>query len=270
MPKLGWKDQLLYWTAILTTGIGAFILLLFPASYRDRMSASNPQALNWCDGEGSLHSLWLGFWLIGVCIYIIAAFYQRRIPVFGRNNIRYGPPAYPRIYPLLMKEKPKHWQGEKQKAKTKAKNRIIICVLLVSFLCCAAIYPFSLSGRYDLQRDGTVAVYDSCNRQEKLYTVSDIESVCLDTNRTSSGRYGSGSWYARVKIHFLDGESCSFSVSGFADNWTDAIYAAQTLNEIYGPLLYIEGTEDIWKVILDTDMTADEVRLLYQLYEVER
>lgn len=267
MPKLGWKDQLLYWTAMLTTGIGAIIILLFPTYYRDKLTDSNPLALSWCTGERSLHNLWLGFWLFFACILIITVFYQNRTPVFGRTDIRYGPPAYPRVYPLFMKNKPKHWQSEKAKAKAVSRRRIVISVLVVSFLICAALYPLSLFGRYELLNDGTVVVFDSHNRQETHYAISNIDEVLLDTYKTAGGRYSSGSWYARVEITFDDGENCSFSVMSFADNWTDAIHRAQILKRIYGDKLHIEGTEDLWKVVLDTDMTSTEEELLYQLFE---
>ena len=269
MPKLGWKDQLLYWSAMLITGIGAFVLLLFPAYYRDKLADSNPFALSWATGEGSLHHLWLVFWLFLACILIITGFYQKRTPVFGRSDIRYGPPAYPRVYPLFMKNKPKHWQSEKAKVRAVSRKRIIISILVVTFLICASLYPLSLHGRFELLNDGTVVEFDSHNQEKTHYTINDIDDVILDTDKSSGGRYSSGSWYARVKITFSDGESCSFSVKGFADNWTDAIYAAQTLKEMYGSMLHIEGTEDLWKVVLDTDMTAAEEALLYQLFEVE-
>lgn len=269
MPKLGWKDQLLYWAGMLATGVGALFCLFFPIYYRDKLSASNPLALSWDMGEGSLHHLWLSFWLFFACILIITVFYQNRTPVFGRSDIRYGPPAYPRVYPLLMKNKPKYWQSEKAKAKSTARKRIIISVLLVSFLFCAALYSLSLAGRYELLNDGTVVVFDSHNRQKAHYAINDIESVCLDTDIAGGGRYGAVSWYASVTIRFSDGEHCEFSVRSFADNWTDAIHITQTLKGNYGSLFYIEGAEDLWKVVLDTDMTSAEQELLYQLFEVD-
>ena len=48
MPKLGWIDQLLYWTAMLLTGGGAFFLLLFPTYYRSELADANPLTLSWC------------------------------------------------------------------------------------------------------------------------------------------------------------------------------------------------------------------------------
>ncbi len=270
MPKLGWKDQVLYWTMMISTGVGELFCLFFPIYYRDKLTASNPQALSWCDDGWFLHSLWLSFWLFIICILIITMLYQKRIPVFGRTDIRYGPPAYPRVYPLFMKDKPKHWQSEKTKAKSTARKRIIISVLVISFLFCAALYPLSLAGRFELLNDGTVVVFDSNNRQKTHYAISDIDEVRLDTGKTSGGRYGSGSWYARVTIQFSDGEHCRFSIRSFADNWTDAIHITQALKENYGSIFYIEGTEDLWKVVLDTDMTSAEVELLYQLFEVDQ
>ena len=266
MPKLGWKDQLLYWAGMLTAGIVALFCLFFPTHYRNKLSATNPALLSWDVGSGYLHSLWFCFWLFLLCILILV-FYQKRIPVFGRDDIRYGPPAYPRVYPLLMKNKPRHWQGENAKKKHATRKWIITGALLTSFLLCAALYPSSLASRYELLKNGTVVAFDSHNRQKARYAISDIEAVCLDTERTG-GR--NRSWYARITIRFSDDEHCDFSIKSFADNWTDALYIAQKLKENYGPVFYIEDTQNLWRVALyNTDMTSEEIELLYQLFEVE-
>lgn len=140
MPKLGWIDQLLYWTAMLLTGGGAFFLLLFPTYYRSELADANPLTLSWCDGEGVLHMLWLVFWLFLACILIASVFYPSRRPIVGRRDIRYGPPAYPRIYPLFMKVK-QEWRSKKAIAADARGRRVIITTLIVSFLFCAALYP---------------------------------------------------------------------------------------------------------------------------------
>lgn len=263
MPKLGWKDQILYWAGMLITGIGGLFCLFFPTYYRNTLAAGNPLVLSWDAGAGNLHSLWLYFWLFFACILILVL-YRKRIPIFGHSDIRYGPPAYPRVYPLLMKNKPQHWQGEIAKKKAATRKWIIAGALLTSFLLCVALYPSSLANRYELLKDGTVVSFDSHNRQKARYAISDIETVCLDTERTRR------TWHARITIRFSDDEHCDFSIKSFADNWTDALYIAQMLKENYGPTFYIEDTQNLWRVVLyNKDMTSEETELLYQLFEVE-
>jgi len=115
-----------------------------------------------------------------------------------------------------------------------------------------------------------VAVLDSRNQQKMRYTLSDMDEVILQPARTSGGRYGRGNWYAQLKITFKDGEHFSFSVRSFADKWTESIHIAQSLKDIYGPLLHIEDTENLWKVVRDNGMTAAEEELLYWLFELEQ
>ena len=269
MPKLGWKDQLVYWTAILLTAAGALFSLFFPIYYRHELKFNNANAISCADGEGSLHFLWLFFWLLFAVIFLVTVYYQYRRPIFGRSDIRYGPPAYPPIYPLLMKNKPKKREKPKVLAQ-KRKYRIILTgILLITLAFSVALFPRSLYGRYELLRDGTVQVYDSRNRQAEYYSLGDIESVRLDTNRTSGGRYSSGRWYARMTIFFLNGERCDFSIMSFGDDWPSAIEMAEKLKVIYGPLFYIEGKENLWRVVRDQDMTAENEALLKVLFEVD-
>lgn len=269
MPKLGWIDQLLYWTAMLLTGGGAFFLLLFPTYYRSELADANPLTLSWCDGEGVLHMLWLVFWLFLACILIASVFYPSRRPIVGRRDIRYGPPAYPRIYPLFMKGK-QEWRSKKAIAADARGRRVIITTLIVSFLFCAALYPLSLFGRFELRSNGTIVAYDSHNREDAHYALRDIESVCLSTSSSGGGRYGSPTWYAKLSFQFSDGETCSFSLRSFAETWTESIRIAEELKETYGALLRIEGEKNLWRVVRDTTMSPEEERMLYQLYEASQ
>lgn len=269
MPKLGWKDLLLYWTAMLLLGGGAVISMFYPTYYRDRVAERNPDMISYAAGEGSLQFFWLTIWLLTALLLIIP-FYQKRFPIFGRKDIKYGPPAYPRTYPLLMKEKPQYWQSPRKAAMKRKLTVIVLVVLAVTLVFSAAVYPRSLYGRYELLRSAAVVVYDSHNQESEYYSIGDIRQVCLDTAATSSGRGSSGKWYARMTLHFADGDACSFSVRGFGDDWTEALRIAQMLKERYGRLVVIEDTENLQKVVRDWKLTPQEEQLLYQLYELKK
>lgn len=269
MPKLGWKDQLLYWTIFALTLGGVPISIFFPIWFRDRIVAMDADVIAWNPGEGYGKSIWLCIWLLVVWLIVVTVFYQHRRPIFGRTDIKYGPPAYPRVYPLLMKNKPKYWQSPKAVARKKKLITVTSCILLITFLFIAAVYPGSLYGRYELRRDGTVAVFDSRNQLTARYHLAEVESVQLDTKRSSGGRYSSGSWYALMTLCFSDGEKYGFSIRSLGDDWIQAIQTAERLKEIYGSRVRIEGVENLWKVVLDTDMSYDEELMLYQLFEAK-
>jgi len=264
MPKLGWKDLCLYWFLIIMCFGGALVSAFFPDYYRSKLVEANVNAVTYTSGKGMLRFLWLTILLFIISIVICAGPYQRRYPVFGRADIRYGPPAYPKIYPLLMKNKPKHWKGKNESEKRAVIIGSVVLLALLAFSL--AIYPSAIYGRYELLRDGTVAVFDSQNRQTEHYSMDEITAVCLDT-QSVGGKYSS-SWRASLKIIFTDGESCRFSVMTFGDDWTQAIQKANQLKGYYGPRLSVEGTEDLWKVARDADMTEEEKAQLFALYDI--
>lgn len=269
MPKLGWKDQLLYLPVLILTGVGSLASLFFPLYYRWKLFTETGNAISYTEGKGAGHAFWLALWLFVVWLIVFAGFYQKRFPIFGRNDINYGPPAYPRIYPLLMKNKPAYWISPKKIARKKKLSVILPCVLVCTLVFSLAIYPRSLYGRYELLSNGSVLEYDTRNQISDEYHLSQIESVILGTHRTSGGRYSHGSWYTSFFISFTDGKQCDFSIRLMGESWTEAIEKAQQLKHIYRDLLLIEGQDNLWKAILDTDMTEKESKALYALFEAE-
>lgn len=262
MPKLGWKDLCLYRFILTVCFLGAFLSVFFPLYYCNKIAKSDVNIIAYVPGTGTLHCLWLAILLIIIGLIVYVELYVQRIPVFGRADIRYGAPIYPNIYPLLSKNKPKY-------SKVRKIDWILSAVLAVCLIFAVAIYPRSFYGRYELHSDGTVTVLDSKNHNEVCYSISDFDAVCLDTGRTNTGRYGiGGKWYVTLEITFNDGKSRSFSVESFGEDWKTAIEVAETLKSHYGSLLSIDSTENLWKVVRDENMSAEEEMLLYALFEV--
>jgi hypothetical protein len=243
---------------------GSIGCIFGPIIHRHLLVKSNPDALCFDNGTGMGLSFWLAFWLFLVTLIVYEQLYARRIPIFGRSDIRYGPPAYPRIYPLMMKEKPKFWESPKQIRKRQLKFRICAAALVVTFLFGTIMFSFSFYSRQELLRDGTVMAYDNQNRSTH-YDLEDLESVRLFVNR--SGRRHTR-WYPSFELRFKDGTCCIFNVRAFADDWIPACQIAQGLKGYYGELLVIHGTEKLEKVTLTQSMTAMESRLLYELFEM--
>lgn len=265
MPKLGFWDKLLY-RVLMIIGYGGSVVCVFaPMVQRRLLADANPDALA-CDMEvaGILFGFCFALWLLVVGMIVTLKLYKPRIPIFGRSDIRYGPPAYPRIYPLLMKDKPKFWESPKRIHKRRLKFRICAAALVVTFLFSTIMFSFSFYSRQELLRDGTVMAYDNQNRSTH-YDLEDLESVRLFVNR--SGRRHTR-WYPSFELRFKDGTRCIFNVRAFADDWIPAFQIAQGLKAYYGELLVIHGTEKLEKVTLTQSMTAMESRLLYELFEM--
>lgn len=268
MPQLGWKDQLIYWVAIILTGgfsiSGAVIVLLV----QDAIAFSDPAVIARTVGQGNLHFIWLVLWCLIAFVLILAGPYQQRIPILGRSDIKYGPPAYPRVYPIFMRNKPNYWVSPKE-AQKKKKLRLIVAILLtVTFLISAAVFPLSLYGRAVLNEDGTVTVYDARNREEHHYTTDQIASVELGTYQ-ASGRYSS-SWHLHFVITTVDSETYKFAAHSFSGT---ELQQLQTMlhvkDELYDNQCVISGLENVQKVIQDQYRQADERALVYQLFEMQ-
>ena len=266
MPRLGWQDQLLYWSAMILGFGGAVICPLFSVYYQEKLVSQNPDVIAHVGNGGVIYAFWLSGWLFVFGLVIATVFYQRRIPVFGRSDIQYGPPTYPRIYPFLRKNNPKYWQSPKKLAQKKIRNMILAIGVLISLLFSIAMYPHSLYGRFELLYDGSVVCFDSQNQESAHYRLNDMESVRLDVS-SSGKRLRDRRWYAEIVFTFSDGKLCSYSVRSLGDDWTEAIRTAIELKVRYGNLVSIENADQLWQVIRDQKMTTAEKDLLYQLFK---
>ena len=266
MPQLGWKDIILYTAGMFLTLGGSVVALFFPMYIRQYLST--PEAITSAAGKGYLCFVWLAIWLLMTGVFL-HSLYKKRFPIFGRSDIEYGPPAYPRIFPLLMKNKPKYWQSPKAVARKRIKFSLLSCFVLLTFVFSVALYPRSFYGRYELLRDGTVTVYDTHNQKTEHYALGDIETVVFYTDYSKAGKRSPGHWHAKMALTFTDDESCSFSIEGFGPDWTTAIHTAQLLKESYGLRVSIEGEENLRAVVFDEHMNSEEARLLYELFETK-
>lgn len=260
MPKLGWKDQLLYWIGLTLTLSGSVFCVFFPLYFRSKLISENVRVFASSDGKGSFHFIWLSVVLLFLFLSILFKLYNARIPVFGRKSISYGPPAYPRVYPLLMKNKPKHWISASEAARKKRMRIIAAIALIIVTVVSMILYPRSLYGRNELYEDGTVAVYDTYN-SPKHYAVADMESVSLELISIRRG------WTVGFVFTFSDGETCIITIPKSNGDWSVNLLKAQQLKKYYGPILTIDA-DGLWKVVLSQNADAVEKDLLYALFDV--
>lgn len=262
MPKLGWKDQLFYLSLIILTGAGAFIAVVLAAHLQNKIAFADECVIAKTVGAGNMNMVWLPIWLFFACALLVAGPYQRRTPIFGRSDIRYGPPAYPSKYPLLMKNRPKPWVSKKDLARKRKYRVIFITVASVTFLFSLAAYPMSFCGRSVMREDGTLATYDALNRQEKTYALSEITEVRLNTYASGRG----WSWKAEMAVETSDKEQYRFAVHSFEGSYAKSLQTMLQMKELYGSRIVVDGRDDLWKVVRDQNLDTDEESLLYQLF----
>ena len=194
--------------------------------------------------------------------------YAQRFPISGNKNVRYGPPGYPHVYPVFMKNKPKHWVSQQEQAKKKRRRNWIMIALASSFLFSLFTFSLSIRGREVLLYNGTVQVYNGWDRQKENHKYSKITKVVLRTYLSIAR--GSSNWYAMMEIHLQDGKTYDYYHTAFRGDTKQQLQEMICLKEIYTDLLVIEGTENLRDIIADQHFDDAEQTLLYELFEYEQ
>ena len=267
MPKLGFRDQLIYIIAMILTMGGALAVMILQMILQDRITFADPEVVAYRAGRGYGNMMFLFFWLFFVGIIIFAGPYQSRLPIFGIRGFKYGPPAYPRTYPLLMKNKPKSWSSPKKQAAQRKERNIVAAFLLVTLVFSLAMFPRSLYGREVLMEDGTITVYSPGNREAEHYKFSDVESVTLETYKYTPSK-SLPQWSIRMVIHTRDGEDFYFTCGSFKGTYSESLTLMTEMKTRYGGLVTIEGTNNLGKSAGDMNLNPEERALLYALFEV--
>lgn len=264
MPKLGWKDLLLYWSGMLATGGGAAVAIFYPQVVREDIVFNDANVIA-SSGRGGIHFLWISIWLTIMC-FLIAVPYRKRYPAFGRSDVKYGPPAYPRIFPLLMKNKPQYWVSPSKIAFRKKAFCVGAVVMLTFLLVSVYFYPNALYERADLHRNGSITLVDGDNEVVKSYGRGDVESVSIQTRRKTGGRSIHSSWYVDIVISLRDGEEIWFQNTTFRGDSEQVLQAMLFVKQLYSCPMKIGSTDHLSKVAQYYDLNDYETALLYQLF----
>lgn len=265
MPKLGWQDHLLYGILEAVTGCGSLAVLFGFFKLQEHYAFSYEEVAAVNSGIGNMNMGFMSTWLWVVFVLIFCT-HISRYPVFGNKKVRYGPPGYPRVYPLLMKNKPKHWVSQLEVEKKKKEQKWIAIALVSTFLFCLVMLGLSVCGREVLCYDGTVQVYNARNRQKEDCKFSDITQVTLETD-LSSGSRSSPDWYVQMKIHLQNGETYSFYHTAFRGDTKHQLKTMIAMKDCYGDLLVIDSSPNLQGVIKDFYFDTEEQTLLYQLFD---
>ena len=266
MPKLGWKDMLLYWSAMLFCAVGAVIAFCLPLVLREQIIFADPSVVATNSGAAVTNCFWIILWFITVICFILVP-YRKRYPVFGRDDIQYGPPAYPRVFPLLMKNKPQYWVSPKKKQFYKDGLQIGALVMAIWLGISLWLYPNSIYQRADLRSNGTISVIDGSNQETMLYRFGDIESVDFRILHRRNKGSPNHIWYIAVVIHCKDGEFFRYRNTDYRGDWLEALEAMLMLRHLYGHLVSTEGKENLENVVRSNGLNDLEKSLLYQLFE---
>lgn len=268
MPPLSFVDKAIYWFIFLLL-CGANIVLLFGPLHLRHMIAFADESVAAAEDNISTYWLvvpWMTFFLMTFILWVQA--YQNRKPIFGKRNFKYGPPAWPKEYPLFMKNKPYVFVSERKKKERKQVAALLLVVLLISFIP----LPWSLYGRDCLRYNGSIVQYNMFNKEIHNYSSWEIEKIKIETFRYSTGkRYKTRHWGVRMVFITNNGKKYAFDQREFRDDVeSDSLYwlvAMLNIKQRYDPHIFsYEGVDDLERVIANKKLSAEETQLLYTLF----
>lgn len=268
MPPLSFLDKLIYWTIMLVLCVVYFGLIFLTYRIRDNIAFADEMVLAKEDNISTLWAFipWLTFFLMTFIPWSIA-YSQDRRPIFGLRNFKYGPPAWPKVYPLFMKNKPYVWVSERAKRDRRSYALLLAAVLLISFIP----FPWSLYGRDCLRYDGGIEQYNMFNAQVQEFSSGQIAAVEFEAYRHHQHRSIRVYWDVRVTLTTDSGKEYTFAYdefrSGEAEDAPYWLTAMLQLKRRYAPeIITYSGIDDLEKVIADNHLNDPETEMLHQLF----
>lgn len=268
MPPLSMGDKLIYWTVFLLLCGSYAALPYIPITQRGEIAYADPMVIaNESDVGSMLWCLvpWFTYFLMTFILWYMA--YYDRKPIFGRKNFKYGPPAWPKIYPLFMKNKPPVWVSERKKKQKRELAVLLVVILLLSFIP----YPWSLYGRQCLMEDGSIVEYNEFNRKTREFSPEEIASVEMETYRYRPGKQWRKSWGVRLNFKTESGETYSFShmefdndTPGESEFWVESMLEVMKFYDTAE--ISFEGVENLEQVIYNRGLDWEEAEMLFRLF----
>ena len=264
MPPLSFVDKLIYWLIMALLIATYFALPMGVFLLRDRIAYQDTTVVAKYD-HGSLLWLlvpWMTYFLMTFLLWIQP--YQDRKPIFGLRNFKYGPPAFPKVYPLFMKNKPAVYISERKKNEKRGIALLLVVILLVSFIP----LPWSLYGRTCLHSDGSMVRYNIFNQVTKEFSAGDVESVEVKAYHAKQGKH-SRVWTVQIKFTTEHGRSFSYQMRDFRGNNSETLSSMLQVKGRYHPsvITYV-GTEHLGSVIADHKLSPQAQTMLYELFNL--
>ena len=268
MPPLSFGDKLIYYSIFLLL-LAVCLSLLFGALYLRRIIALQDEAVIAYAENGSF--FWLAvpeltLFLMG--LILLEQPFQDRKPIFGRKNFKYGPPSWPTVYPLFMRNKPYVYVSEREKKAKKRRITILTVVLLVSFIP----FPWSLYGRDCLHSDGSIVQYSMFNSKSQEFTREEIAELTIESYRIRTSRRSCNSNQSiRMVFRTNTGQEYTFNQGAFNTSGQNGTrYRLESMINVkaqfHPDIIRYNGIEKLPFVITDQQLLTEEERLLYQLF----
>lgn len=128
MPPLSALDRMIYGGLfLLITAINLAVMIL-PFFIWYRKAFQDPSVAAASMSAGIIWGVFSFCVFLGVSYGLWGMAVQKQQPIFGKRNFKYGPPAWPKVYPLFMKNKPYVWVS-KRALQQRRRNAVILLLL---------------------------------------------------------------------------------------------------------------------------------------------
>ena len=270
MPPLSFADKLIYWMVFLILMVSYAALAFVPLLMRSKIAFADECVIAVQDRASVfwLFVPWMTWFLMTFILWYSS--YEQRKPIFGKRNFKYGPPAWPKEYPLFMKNKPYVFVSERKRKERKQIAVLLLVILLVSFIP----LPWSLYGRNCLHSDGGIVQYNVFNAQTREFAPEDISDIKIEVFRHGAGKSSRTYWGVQMVFTAESGRRYTFDYRDFRSTeqgeplfWLEAMLHIK--KQFHPSIIRYEDVEDIDYVIWDSNMSQEEMQLLYQLFGQE-
>ena len=266
MPKLSFVDHCVYWLILAVALIPSGLCVYMTFFLRNRVAFADA-AVAAARAHASVGWFLPGFcWSYGMALGLWCVKYTGRYPIFGRRGVKYGPPAYPKIYPVFMKNKPKVWVSERAK-ESKRMSALILAAVTVVFLLLASL---SISGRDVLYEDGRLAEYNMFGVCTEEVDKPFVEKVEFGVHKESSGKAGRVYYSVDMTLWTADGEKYYFEESDFRRTKDTEIrywiIAMLNIKEAYPGKVTCEDGAKVDRVLARSLWSDEERALIRELF----
>ncbi len=272
LPPLSLIDKLLYLVAILigvAIPIGCFIGLF---ALRSRIALSDPELLASAgSGSGYLSYLLIALFCLLILLPVLWPITQlllHKQPLVGNKHVKYGEFPYKNVYPLFSPNRPKRQRTQEETQIRRQDTRLLCCFLLAAFLLGASM----LCPRTTLRQDGSIVSYNVFNHITHRYEKADIEALQIESYLLPGANHNS-KWTFRLNVQMHDGRTYRFfpgnfhSASGSGTSTLSDILKFR--NSVPQPV-WVTGKENIESIIYDSDYSAEEAALLYEIFGISQ
>lgn len=262
-PSLSALDKGIYYCLIACSIVAG--LFLYPAIIGNFRRSVFEDTHMLAQGNPSIAILgFFGLFMSGGLALAFDWLKRRKQPIFGKANIKYGPPQWKPVYPLLSKQFWNNLYSNKKHLMIGA-----LCILVFVFVI-VIVTSLGLPSRECLYDDGSISVYNSFNEKTAEYSHSDVVGIRIYT-RTYHDRRGSDDWGIEIKISMNDGEDFFFSYMDFQtmdENIRGSITGMYQIKTSFDPsIITIDGKDNVAHVVRDMNLNQQEIELLYLLFD---